>query len=607
MKRLTAALLVVLMVFTLVSCGEKADSPKENATTQGVYLKDMYADKSQYRPSEPVTVTTEFENTSGKAFSGSLSFVLKRFGEKVDSYDSQKVTLTADEKKELTFSFTPPTDDFRGYSLEATLSENDKTVDYAMHAIDVSSDWNRYARMGYLTKFHKQKNEVVENNLDWLSKFHITGLFYYDHINAHDEPLAGTVENPDEKWNSSANLPVDGATLEYIRTYANEKNIMNFAYNLIYGGFDDYREKGMSEEWGIYKDKNHSDQDYHPMHETFKTLKLWLFDPGNPGFQNFYVDIHKPFFQAQKWDGMILDSLSRRPYSIYDYNGNPLKLDDRYAELFEKFRTEIGVKVMFNSSDGYGKEQIGTQTQYDILFGEIYTNSHPSYYTVKEAIDEDYGYTKGLKGASYPAYMHFDNAPMNFRFNFAGVTFFNSVLNACGGNHLELGDRNMLQVVHYPANKMKMDETLEAATRRQYDFAVAYQEVLRGPGLTETKNNVKITDRNTSRMGSKGNIWVMTKANSELDMEIIHLINFETISTTNWSDPKGKQTAPGVIENAAVRYYTDRNVKQLCVGSPDLDQGILNELSFKKGSDDRGKYIDFTLPSLEYWDMILVK
>ena len=108
-------------------------------------------------------------------------------------------------------------------------------------------------------------------------------------------------------------------------------------------------------------------------------------------------------------------------------------------------------------------------------------------------------------------------------------------------------------------------------------------------------------------MGSKGNIWVMTKANSELDMEIIHLINFETISTTNWSDPKGKQTAPGVIENAAVRYYTDRNVKQLCVGSPDLDQGILNELSFKKGSDDRGKYIDFTLPSLEYWDMILVK
>ena len=609
LRKIITIISSALLILSTVSCQSETAPSGENApeVQPGKYIADMFSDKSQYRPGDSVSVTIELDNTAENAVSATLNSKLTRFGEEVSAFDAREISLAAGEKKTETVTFTPPSDDFRGYAFEARLTENGKTMDFDMHAVDVSSDWNRYPRMGYLTKFHEQPEETVRKNLDWLSKFYITGLFYYDHLNAHDKPLAGTVEAPDAEWANASNIPVDGKTLEYIRTYANSKNTMNFAYNLIYGGYDDYLQKGLKAEWGIYKDQQHADQDFHPMHESFKTLKLWLFDPGNPGFEDFYVNIHRDVFAAQKWDGMILDTLSNRPYPVYDYSGNKLSLENRYANLFEKFRKEIGIKTMINTSDGYGVDQIAANTEYDILFGEIYTNSHPSYYSVKEAIDRDYGYTKGLRGASYPAYMHFESAPSNFKFNIPGVTFFNSVINASGGNHLELGDRDMLQVVHYPANKMKMGEELEAATRRQYDFAVAYEELLRGPGLVEVQKSMQIAGHNISRLGTKNSIWAFSKENSELNMEILHFFNFETIETTNWNDPKGKQPAPTVIKAAVTKYYTDKDAQKVMIGSPDANQGILRELKFTKGSDDKGKYVEFTMDTLEYWNMVVIK
>lgn len=608
------AALCALLVLALTACqgtpGEPSSDPvtgEVSGTQAGRYIADMYADKSRYLPGEEVTITIEYRNEGEEALSSEVQFQLCRFGQVVDTYPAMEIELQPGETAVKTLSFTPPEEDYRGYSFEAYLMNGDEVQDYAMHAVDVSSDWNRYPRMGYLTKFHEQSDEQVEETLDWLSKFYITGLFYYDHMNAHDEPLAGTVEDPDETWNNASNVPVDGKTLAHIREYANSKNIMNFAYNLIYGGFDDYLEKGLKAEWGIYKDQNHQEQDFHPMHESFKTLKLWLFDPGNPEYQDYYVNNHRDFFKAQPFDGMILDSLSARPYPVYDYDGNLLQLDDRYAELIQKFHTEIGTRVMFNASDGYGMDQVASGTDYDILFGELYTNRHPSYASIKDAADTAYGYTQGLRGVSYPAYMHVENEPINFKFSLPGVTFTNSVINAVGGNHLELGDRGMLHVVHYPANRMTMPEEVEAATRRQYDFAVAYQELLRGPGLEEVLKKTFIEGHNTTRLGSKGAIWTFAKENQELGAEILHFINFETITTTDWTDPKGEQPAPTVIEDAVTRYYTDKEVKQVLIGSPDRSEGILQEVSFTTGEDEEnGRYVEFTMDALEYWNMVVL-
>ena len=38
-----------------------------------------------------------------------------------------------------------------------------------------------------------------------------------------------------------------------------------------------------------------------------------------------------------------------------------------------------------------------------------------------------------------------------------------------------------------------------------------------------------------------------------------------------------------------------------------FEDGMSRELSFEQGEDSNGKYIRFTVPSLEYWDMIYMK
>lgn len=594
------------MVFFAMPANNARAASETDGIIIGRYITDMYTDKSRYCPGDTVTVIIECRNFGEAAFSGTLEFRLKRFGQLADTYPDMELKLNSGEAAVKTFVFVPPEEDFRGYTLEAYLSDGSKTVDYAMHAVDVSSDWNRYPRMGYLTKYFEQSDEKVEANLDWLSKFYITGLFYYDHMNAHDEPLAGTAENPDENWKNVANVDVDGSTFKHIQEYANSKNMLNFAYNLNNGGFDDYLEKGLKAEWGTYKDKNHQNQDYHPMSVYWKTEKLWLFDPGNPEYQEYYVNNHRALFEAQSWDGMIIDSLSGRPYTIYDYYGNVIPLDERYAGLIQKFRTEIGTRVMFNASDGYGMNQVAEETDYDILFGEIYENHYPTYLSLKDASDNAYSYTKGYRGVSYPAYMHFESEPANYKFNTPSVIFTNSVINATGGNHLELGDRGMLHVVYYPANRMSMKVELEEATRRQYDFSVAYEELLRGPGLEEVFKKTMIDGHFTTRMGSAGAIWTFAKENQMLGAEIIHFLNFETITTTEWKDPKGKQVAPEVIENAVTRYYTDKEVTQVLVGSPDSHEGILQDVPFTLGEDKNGRYVEFTMESLEYWNMVVL-
>ena len=64
--------------------------------------------------------------------------------------------------------------------MEAYLEEQGQIKDYRMTAIDVSSDWNRFPRYGYITKLDYRSDEEIATTLNRLKKHHINGLFYYD-------------------------------------------------------------------------------------------------------------------------------------------------------------------------------------------------------------------------------------------------------------------------------------------------------------------------------------------------------------------------------------------------------------------------------------------
>ena len=83
--------------------------------------------------------------------------------------------------------------------------------------------------------------------------------------------------------------------------------------------------------------------------------------------------------------------------------------------------------------------------------------------------------------------------------------------------------------------------------------------------------------------------------------QVIHLINFANASSFDWRDTNGNQTTPNTFQNISYILTTDKPVEKLWIASPDINSGALQQIIFTTS----GNTISFTLPSLQYWDMIV--
>ena len=110
----------------------------------------------------------------------------------------------------------------------------------------------------------------------------------------------------------------------------------------------------------------------------------------------------------------------------------------------------------------------------------------------------------------------------------------------------------MLHVEYYPDDEIPMDEDLMEAMKRMADFTVAYENLLRY-GKKTVEHNVSIDGYNSSAAGEADAIWCYTR--EDATYEICRPIT----------------------------------------------------LSFQGEQDDNGKCISFTLPLLQYWDIIFMK
>lgn len=148
-----------------------------------------------------------------------------------------------------------------------------------------------------------------------------------------------------------------------------------------------------------------------------------------------------------------------------------------------------------------------------------------------------------------------------------------------------------------------MKPDLQQAVIHYYDFLTGYENLLRGGGTFNSPNIIS-SDGKTSINNfppQSGSISVIGK-----DMgasQIIHFINFANASTFDWRDTNGSQTVPNTFRNISYILTTTKPVKELWMASPDINGGALQQLNFSTS----GNAISFTLPSLQYWDMVVAE
>ncbi|SDN52247.1 dextranase [Paenibacillus sp. yr247] len=189
-------------------------------------------------------------------------------------------------------------------------------------------------------------------------------------------------------------------------------------------------------------------------------------------------------------------------------------------------------------------------------------------------------------------------------FNEPSVRLANAAIAASGSFHIEMGEGDqMLGHPYFPNEGKQMRTSLREGMKDHYNFITAYENLLFDPDVIDNDAGtqfVSITGQTLSGNAAANTIWQQIKRNGSYD--IVHLINLKNNDTT-W---RNTANTPVTMNNLITKVYVgnDESISSVNLASPDISNGSSQQLAFTTGTDSNGKYISFTLPSLQYWDMI---
>ena len=564
----------------------KKDAPKNDPITYGnSFVLTINTDKAVYKPGETVQFSIN------RPLTGNLKLRYRHLMETVS-----EAAFTGNS-----WSWTAPAADFTGYMVDIYETIDGKEKIHASTGIDVSSSWAKFPRYGFLSKYGQLTDTEIKAVMDNLTRHHINGLQFYDWQYKHHMPLAGSPSAPQSVWKDLSNRDVYLSTLRSYIDAAHKSGMQAMFYNLAFGVLSDAAADGVQEEWYVFKDQNHTTKDKHPLPLNFFKSDIYLTDAGNTNWQQYIAAKHNDVYQALNFDGFHIDQLGDRG-SIYTYNGAALNQAATFKPFIQAMKTASpNKKLLMNAVNQYGQQNQIATAPVDFLYTEVW-GPNDEYSHLSNIIRNNNTYSSNTKPTVLAAYMNYNKADQAGYFNTPGVLLTDAVIFAFGGSHLELGE-HMLGKEYFPNNNLLMPDELRNAIVRYYDFMVAYENLLRDGGIFNTPvvncTNGKATINNWPP--AKGEVSVVGKEFT--NRQVLHLVNFSNANSLEWRDSNGTQAKPAVIDNMELTVSAAKTVKKVWIASPDSNNGVAAALNFTQA----GNTITLTVPSLQYWDMIVLE
>ena len=573
---------LVLIALLFLHCTQPEDTfnyiPEENQLVAEVVLK---TDKAKYAPGDIVTFTSD------KILSG---FTVR--------YKHLNNVIKEEPMSGKTWTWTAPAADYKGYMIEIyKVTDNIENIAGTI-AVDVSSDWTKFPRYGFLSEFGNVSDAQINDHLDFLKDFHINAIQYYDWLNKHHAPLKMNGNVPATSWVDIANRSISFNTVKNYIDQGHNKNIASMFYNLLYGAWNDYATDGVSPEWLIYNNNSHTNVNKHPLPGWLSDI--YVTNPGNTNWQNYIFDKTTLVYNNLNFDGWHLDQLGDRG-TVYDYNGNTVQINQTFTPFLQNLKAKFpNKKMVLNAVNQYGQSNI-LDSGVDIAYTEVWDPNN-TYKSLADIIKYNNSLSNDQVNTVLAAYMNYDKANSAGFFNTPGVLFTDAVIFAFGGSHLELGE-HMLAKEYFPNNNLQMSGELKSRLLKYYDFMVAYENILREGGTF----NSPVVNSGDGQLNLKN--WppaastVSVIGKSLANKQILHLINFSNTSNLNWRDTNGEQTVPQAKKNFTLNLANTNPVSKVWYASPDLDGGASKELTFSQV----GSNLVFKVPFIQYWGMIVVE
>ena len=182
-----------------------------------------------------------------------------------------------------------------------------------------------------------------------------------------------------------------------------------------------------------------------------------------------------------------------------------------------------------------------------------------------------------------------------------------AALFASGATPILIGDdQQSLGQEYYPDRSKAIPPSLKRALRDNLSFVSAYETLLFPPEvvpLADAANRLVATGGTPLITTGANGVWVVPRRIGPYDL--LHLVNLVGVDELwrNASDP------PQVQTDMQLRYYIadDDTIDGVYLASPDFDFGATTSLAFTTGRDERGPFVEFTVPRLIYWDMLYLR
>ena len=541
----------------------------------GSFIINVNTDKAAYTPGSSAAIYVDLTNSTAATFNGSVSVAISHLGYVTTNLPSQTFTNLSHTFSTRAFTWTPPVLDYQGYLVSiAVLDANSNTLDNGSSAIDVSSDWAKFPRYGYVAHYDAGLDAY---NIAWqLKNYHLNGLQFYDWQWKHHVPY-----NPSSSWPDVANRTISRATVTNFIAAAHNYGLLAMNYNSYGMAYSNYLSdgSGVTLSMGLFASPTATlaNQYGYGLPGSWATTELYEMNNRDPNWQNYIYGREQAVFNNLAFDGWHIDTVGQ--HTGYDYSGANFNLDDYNPQFINNAKTALGKRMTFNTADAVGENQVAQSASVDFVYSELWS-ANSNYFAFKQRVDNVRSY--GSKALVMPAYMN--TSLTSGYFNEASVRLADAAMFACGGSHLELGDGDkMLCGPYFPSDtSVLMTASLTTAMHTYYDFLVGYENLLRGD--TVSAGNVgTIAGVNTSTNGAAGTVWLISR--KTFGANILHLVNLLNNPNTGWRDENGTCPAPTLQNNLAVKFYYTGSLNggRLWYASPDANNGSAAQLSYTTG------------------------
>lgn len=568
---------------------------------------ELSTDKACYEPGSTVTFTADGNLPSDKE-------VYVRY--RHNNTFIEKHTITSK-----TWTWTPPPTDYMGYMVDLYYMEwnGDVGTEHIIGAIavDVSSDWKRFPRYGFVAEFDNysgsiDKNANIEAEMKYLNRLHINGVQFQDWHWKHHKPVRFREDGSLDPWYQDVSNRWVGT--EYVKKYIDVQHrygMKSIFYNLCFGALKEYEKDYVSSDWGLYKKDGNGNlyQDFHDLPSDWQS-DIYLMNPGNPNWQNYLEDRYNEVYANYDFDGYQIDQLGGRG-DVFEKNGTKIDLEYNYGLFLKAMKGHRKDKrLVMNSVQSYGAHHIcnarladGTPTV-DFCYNELW-ESQASFSDLFQVIQDNDRESEHDLQTVFAAYINYNKADHAWDYadqnvNTPGALLTDAVMFAIGGSHIEMGD-HMLTREYFPAKPLAMTDELKKKLVHYYDFQTAYQNILRG---IDSKAAFTPTIRSSTHAI---NAWppqgykITAFAKKVDNMIAVHLLNFSNTDDLSWRDLEGTRPAPVTQTNVQITYTTSRHITNVWTATPDKNGGVPMELPFTQD----GNNVSVTVPSLEYWTMLV--